>query len=228
MRVLLVEDEPALVRSLVRGLTEEGHSVDTCDSGADALAQGRALPYDVVLLDWMLPDLDGLAVLRAWRREGLRTPVIMLTARGTTPEKVAGLRAGADDYLTKPFDFDELLARIAAVARRSEGEALRATVGDVHLDGRRRALVRGEAEASLTGREFALASAFFARPGDVLTRAELMRRVWGDDFDGEPNVVDVYVGYLRRKLSALEEEGPGAPRLQTVRGLGWRLAREGG
>jgi DNA-binding response OmpR family regulator len=224
MRILLVEDEPAIARNLTRGLQEEGHTVDRCDTGADALEQGRALPYDVVLLDWMLPDLDGLAVLRAWRREGLRTPVIMLTARGTTPEKVAGLRAGADDYLPKPFDFEELLARIAAVVRRSQGETLRATVGDLHLDGRRRALVRGEAEASLTGREFALASAFFARPGDVLTRAELLRRVWGDDFDGEPNVVDVYVGYLRRKLALLEDaEGAAALRLSTVRGLGWRL-----
>lgn len=226
MRILLVEDEPALVRSLTRGLSEEGHVVDTCDSGAEALRQARLISYDVMLLDWMLPDLDGLSVLRGWRREGLRTPVIMLTARSTTAEKVAGLRAGADDYMTKPFNFEELLARISAVSRRSEGEALRATVGDVHLDGRRRVLVRGETETTLTGREFALASAFFSRPGDVLTRAELLRRVWGERFDGEPNVVDVYVGYLRKKLQLLEEEGPGVPRLSTVRGLGWRLSTD--
>jgi two-component system OmpR family response regulator len=166
----------------------------------------------------------------------------MLTARGTTPEKVAGLRAGADDYLPKPFDFEELLARLAAVTRRTQGEALRTTVGDVHLDGRRRALCRGDVEATLTGREFALAAAFFAHPGDVLTRAELLRRVWGDDFDGEPNVVDVYVSYLRRKLALLEPEPGevvpsggvmgatpgtgGGVRLATVRGLGWRLERE--
>ena len=143
MKLLLVEDEERLSRALVRGLTEEGHAVDLCASGADALSQGAALGYDVVILDWMLPDLDGVSVLRAWRAAGMTTPVLMLTARGTVPEKVQGLRAGADDYLTKPFDFEELLARIEALHRRAEGASRARAVGDVSLDPRRRTLSRG-------------------------------------------------------------------------------------
>ncbi len=221
MRLLLVEDERALAAAVGRGLREEGHVVDLCETGEDALAQGRRLSYDAILLDWGLPDLDGLSVLRAWRREGLQTPVIMLTARDAIPEKVAGFEAGADDYLPKPFAFEELLARLGAIARRAGGAAvLRTEAGDVVLDVRRRALARGDAEVTLTAREFDLASAFFGHPGDVLTRGELMTRVWGPDFDGEPNVVDVYVGYLRRKLGHLASA---RTRIETVRGLGWRL-----
>lgn len=221
MRLLLVEDERTLAAALGRGLREEGHQVDLCETGADALAQARALAYDVILLDWGLPDLDGLSVLRAWRREGLQTPVIMLTARGTVPEKVAGFDAGADDYLAKPFAFQELLARLGALARRGGGSAgLRAEVGDLVLHVARRSLARGDAEVTLTAREFELASALFARVGDVLTRSELLARVWGPDFDGEPNVVDVYVGYLRKKIARLD---PQEVALETVRGLGWRL-----
>ncbi|MCB9522661.1 MAG: response regulator transcription factor [Myxococcales bacterium] len=225
MRLLLVEDERPLAAALGRGLREEGHQVDLCENGADALAQARALPYDVILLDWGLPDLDGLSVLRAWRREGLQTPVIMLTARGAVAEKVAGFDAGADDYLPKPFAFEELLARLGALARRGGGGAtgLRAQVGDLVLHVPRRSLARGDAEVTLTAREFDLAGALFARPGDVVTRSELLGRVWGPDFDGEPNVVDVYVGYLRKKIARLAPEGAV---LETVRGLGWRLRAE--
>jgi two-component system OmpR family response regulator len=224
MKILLVEDEERLSRALVRGLSEEGHTVDLCDHGNDALSQGAALSYDVVILDWMLPDLDGVSVLRAWRAAGLRTPVLMLTARGTVPERVQGLRAGADDYLTKPFDFEELLARIEALHRRAEGSNAALAVGDVTLDPRRRALRRGEREVSLTAREFALASELFAHAGDVLTRSALLDRVWGARFDGEPNVVDVYVGYLRRKLADLDAQGV---TVRTVRGVGYRLEPAG-
>lgn len=220
MKLLLVEDEERLARSLVRGLTEEGHAVDLCALGGDALAQGAALDYDAVILDWMLPDVDGLTVLRTWRAAGLRTPVLMLTARGTVPEKIQGLRAGADDYLTKPFDFDELLARLEALHRRAEGVEGARALGDVTLDPRRRTLSRGERHVSLTAREYALATEFFAHAGDVLTRSELLDRVWGARFDGEPNIVDVYVGYLRRKLADLGAEELA---LRTVRGVGYRL-----
>lgn len=220
MKLLLVEDEARLARTLVRGLTEEGHAVDHCALGGDAIPQGAALGYDVIVLDWMLPDVDGLSVLRAWRAAGLRTPVLMLTARGTVAEKVRGLRVGADDYLTKPFDFEELLARLEALHRRAEGlDGVRA-VGDVSLDPRRHALCCAERSVALTAREYALAAALFARPGDVLTRAELLDRVWGPHFDGEPNIVEVYVGYLRRKLTEL---GAARVALRTVRGMGYRL-----
>lgn len=223
MKLLLVEDEERLSRALVRGLTEEGHAVDLCASGEDALSQAAALGYDVVILDWMLPDLDGLSIVRAWRASGLRTPVLMLTARGTVPERVQGLRAGADDYLAKPFDFDELLARIEALHRRAEGLDAPRSLGGVTLDTRGRALLRGDRQVALTAREFALASALFSHPGDVLTRSELLDRVWGSRFDGEPNVVDVYVGYLRRKLAEL---GAAELALRTVRGVGYRLELE--
>lgn len=224
MKILLVEDEERLSRALVRGLSEEGHRVDLCACGNDALTQGAALDYDVVILDWMLPDLDGVSVLRTWRAAGMRTPVLMLTARGTVPERVQGLRAGADDYLTKPFDFEELLARLEALHRRADGSNAAFVVGELHLDPRRRALRRGDREVSLSAREFALASEFFARAGDVLTRSELLDRVWGARFDGEPNVVDVYVGYLRRKLADLDAQ---TVALRTVRGVGYRLEVSG-
>jgi DNA-binding response OmpR family regulator len=220
MKILLVEDEARLARSIVRGLTEEGHQVDLCALGGDALAQGAALAYDVAVLDWSLPDIDGLAVLRAWRAAGVRTPVLMLTARGTVPERVQGLRAGADDYLTKPFDFEELLARMEALHRRAEGVDGARAVGDVTLDPRRRTLSRGDRSVALTAREYSLAAELFAHAGDVLTRTALLDRVWGSRAEAEPNVVDVYVGYLRRKLADLGAEGV---TLRAVRGVGYRL-----
>jgi len=222
VKVLLVEDEPRLADALRRGLTEEGHQVDVCDDGRAALEQGIALPYDVAILDWMLPGLDGLAVLRGWRQRGVRAPVIMLTARGTTAEKVQGLRVGADDYLVKPFAFEELLARLDALYRRGPGgAALDLDVGGVTLDVRRRALCAGGREVALSGREYALAVEFFAHPGDALTRSELLTRVWGSPSFGDPNVVDVYVGYLRRKI---EEIGASAVQIRAVRGVGYRIA----
>ncbi|MBM4344933.1 MAG: response regulator transcription factor [Deltaproteobacteria bacterium] len=224
MRILLVEDEARLVRQIVRGLREEGHVVDSCDTAADAESQALALAYDVVVLDWMLPDGDGLAVLRRLRDRGLATPTLMLTARADTAEKVQALRTGADDYLTKPFAFDELLARLEALHRRAGATAVRMTVADAHLDPLRRSLVCGDKAVALTAREFALARELFAHAGEVLTRSELLAAVWGPQFDGEPNIADVYIGYLRKKLA---ETGAERAVIRTVRGAGYRLDGSG-
>ncbi len=223
MRLLLVEDEPKMARMLQRGLGEEGHQVDVCSSGEAARQQALDVPYDVVLLDWGLPDLDGVSVLRELRQRGLTTPVLLLTARGTTGEKVTGLRAGADDYLVKPFDFDELLARLEALRRRSgPAEAhLTQTLGDCTIELRRRVLRCGDREVTLTSREFALLSELMALGQDTATRSRLLLKVWGGDFEGTGNVVDVYVGYLRSKL---EKVGSARVKLEAVRGVGYRLA----
>ncbi|MBL8976628.1 MAG: response regulator transcription factor [Myxococcales bacterium] len=225
MRILAVEDDERLVVLLQRGLREEGHVVDACGTCADALGQAQTIAYDVILLDWMLPDGDGLSLLRSWRDRGVETPVLMLTARGAVGERVLGLRSGADDYLVKPFDFAELLARIEALGRRRGGESGQLRVGNVVLDGRRRVVIAGTQEVALTAREFALCSLLFRRVGEVLTRSELLASVWGPSFDGEPNVLDVYVGYVRAKLAQLGAE---APTIRAQRGVGYRLlAAEG-
>ncbi|MEN9799535.1 MAG: hypothetical protein RL653_3232 [Pseudomonadota bacterium] len=226
MKVLIVEDEPRMARMLQQGLTEEGHQVDVCGRAGEALPQAESIAYDVILLDWGLPDQDGVSLLRTWRGRGLRTPVLLLTARGSTGEKVVGLRAGADDYLVKPFDFDELLARTEALARRGGGaqQPVR-RAGELEVDLGRQVLRRGQVEVPLTRREFALLEALLARAGDVLTRAELLAQVWGEAFDGSPNVVDVYVGYLRQKL---ERAGAVEASVESVRGLGYRLRLDGG
>ena len=223
MRLLLVEDEVRLASSLLQGLREEGHQVDHCTTASDAREQALGLDYEVILLDWMLPDGDGLELLRGWRRRGLRAPVLMLTARGTVPERVTGLRAGADDYLAKPFDFEELLARLEALRRRAEGGLQARAAGDVELDGKRRVLRRGEREVALTPREYQLALELFTHAGEVLPRSTLISTVWGANFDGDPNVLDVYVGYLRAKLHELQA----ATALATVRGTGFRLVAGG-
>jgi two-component system OmpR family response regulator len=219
VRVLLVEDDERMSRLVHRGLVEEGHQVDICHRGGDAAIQAQAIAYDVIILDWGLPDLDGVSVLRRWRERGVETPVLMLTARGAVGERVVGLRAGADDYLIKPFDFEELLARLDALHRRGTSGTPR-RLGALAVDERRRALCLGERVESLTSREWQLWLAFAEHRGDVLTRAELLKRVWGPDFDGEPNVIDVYVGYLRTKLAAL---GAGHVAIRSVRGIGYRL-----
>lgn len=218
MRILLVEDDPRMATLLRRGLTEEGHQVDACARGGDAASQARSVRYDVIVLDWGLPDVDGVSLLRRWRERGLATPVLMLTARGAVGERVTGLRAGADDYLTKPFDFEELLARLDAIHRRAGGA--RCEFGALSVDEHRRALIQAGCEEPLTGREWQLWRELAEHPGDVRTRSELLARVWGPDFDGEPNVVDVYVGYLRGKLVSV---GADHVRIRAVRGVGFRL-----
>ncbi len=186
-------------------------------TGGEALVHGLDGAHDVILLDWALPDVDGVTVLREWRARGLRAPVLLLTARGTTGEKVTGLRAGADDYLVKPFDFEELLARIEALGRR--GAPAEAPLGGAVLDPRRRALTRGGEAEPLTAREYALLQALSAQPGGVLSRASLIEEVWGKGFDGNANIVDVYVGYLRTKLQRIGARA----RIDSVRGVGYRL-----
>lgn len=212
-----------MARLLERGLREEGHVVDLCDRGDVALEQAARVAYDVVILDWSLPEMDGLTVLRRWRERGLATPVLLLTARGTVGERVTGLRAGADDYLVKPFDFEELVARLEALHRRGAGQDVPRRIGPLTLDVRRRVLVRGQDEVSLTAREMELLAALAARAGDAVTRSELLSAVWGPSFDGEPNVVDVYVGYLRQKLRALAGD---EVVIHAVRGVGFRLVPE--
>jgi two-component system, OmpR family, response regulator len=194
--------------------------VDVCATGGEARAQAQDIAYDVILLDWSLPDMDGVAVLREWRRRGLRTPVLLLTARGSTGEKVTAFHAGADDYLVKPFEFAELLVRIEALHRRGGAEAASA-LGPLKLDPRRRALLRDDRAESLTPREYALAAVLATHPGEVLSRTRLLEAVWGSEFGGNANVVDVYIGYLRAKLERLAP--PGVVRIEAVRGVGYRL-----
>jgi DNA-binding response OmpR family regulator len=221
VRLLIVEDEPRMGALLVRGLTEEGHTVDLCATAAEARRRVDLVGYGVIVLDWGLPDGDGLALLQAWRGAGLTTPVLMLTARGSSGEKVLGLRTGADDYLVKPFDFDELVARLEALHRRHQGGIADAvSLGDIQFFRRRRQLARGATQVELTAREYQLFSALLDHLGDAVTRGELLSSVWGPHFDGEPNVLEVYIGYLRAKLDLL-----GSPdlRIATVRGVGYRL-----
>ena len=228
MKLLLVEDEAILARSLGQGLREEGHQVDVCRTGAEALRQAKDIDYDAVVLDWMLPDLDGVTILRTWREQGLRTPVLMLTARGSVGERVTGLRAGADDYLVKPFAFAELLARLEAIHRRGSGQLELHRVGPVAVDGRRRVLTGPDGELGLTPREYALACELCSHAGEVVARRHLLEAVWGTSYTGDPNVLDVYVGYLRGKLQRVAGE---AVTIKAVRGVGFRLlaaaAREG-
>lgn len=223
MKLLLVEDEEHLARVVVQGLSEEGHQVDLCTTGERARVQAQDIEYDAIVLDWMLPDVDGVTVLRRWRDAGLRTPVLMLTARGTVGERVTGLKAGADDYLTKPFAFAELLARLEALHRRGSGQLEQFRAGPVSVDGRRRMLVGPEGELGLTPREYALACELFGHGGDVLSRLHLLSAVWGTHFDGDPNVLDVYVGYLRGKLGRVAGD---RVKIKAVRGVGFRLLAE--
>ena len=221
MKVLVIEDEPRMTQLLRRGLTEEGHTVDTCDSAARATESVRYADYDVIILDWGLPDADGITLLRTWRAEGLATPVLMLTARGSSGEKVLALRTGADDFLVKPFDFEELIARLEALHRRASAGATGATaLGDLQFQRARRQLIGPSGAVELTSREFQLLSAFTERPGDIRTRSELLSKVWGAHYEGDANVVDVYVGYLRLKL---ESAGARRVSIATVRGSGYRL-----
>jgi two-component system, OmpR family, response regulator len=225
MRILLVEDHAKLAGLLRRGLLEEGITADVAENGADGLWRATEDPYDVVVLDVMLPDLDGVEVCRRIRAAGVRTPVLMLTAVGGVPDRVAGLEAGADDYLVKPFAFDELLARLRALARRGDvvpGKEVR--VGDLVLDPRTRRVFRGDTEVVLTGQEFALLEAMARRPGEVLTREQLVHLAWDIAYEARSNVVDVCVKGLRDRIDRPFGRGS----LQTVRGLGYRLVGDPG
>jgi DNA-binding response OmpR family regulator len=221
MRILVVEDERKVASFIRQGLGEEGHAVEVAADGAKALdlVLGDP-PYDLVVLDLMLPRRDGFAVLRALREERVKTPVLILTARESVSDKVTGLDLGADDYLTKPFAFEEFLARVRALLRRGGTE--RAPVlrlDDLTLDPATRKVTRGGRPIDLTPREYALLEYFLRNPGRILTRPLIAEHVWGIDFDPESNIIDVYVGYLRRRL----EETAGPRLLHTVRGVGYVL-----
>jgi two-component system OmpR family response regulator len=220
MRLLVVEDDVKLVRALERGLMQEGYAVDVARTGDAALDHATRRPYDAVILDLMLPGVDGFTVCRALRDRDRWFPVLMLTARGDVGDRIRGLDSGADDYLVKPFDFGELLARLRALIRRGPSERPPVLeVGDLRFDRDARTVTRGGREVDLTPREFGLLEFLAAHAGQVVSRTELLEHVWDEHEDASPNLVDVYVGYLRRKL-----EQPSGPRLiRTVRGVGFML-----
>jgi two-component system OmpR family response regulator len=225
VRALVVEDELKMAALIRRGLVEEGYAADVARTGEDAIQMARATAYDVIMLDVMLPDLDGFSVCRELRTSGVWTPILMLTARERVEDRVAGLDAGADDYLTKPFSFAELLARLRALARR--GQVERPTlleVGSLRLDPATRQVWRGDVPVELSAKEFALLETFLRRPGQVLSRLDLLEHVWDYAYENRSNVVDVYVRYLRAKL----DQPFGLRSIETVRGAGYRLRPDGG
>jgi two-component system OmpR family response regulator len=227
MKLLLVEDDAKLVRALERGLGREGYAIDVARDGNDALRQAGARDYDAIVLDVMLPGPDGFAVCETLRLQGSRTPVLMLTARADVHDRIRGLNGGADDYLAKPFDFGELVARLRALTRRSpaasapepaqKGPVTR--VGDLQIDAERSVATRAGSSVELSARELAVLQCLARQPGRVVSRSELLEEVWGADFDRSSNLVDVYVGYLRKKL----EQPSGQRLIRTVRGTGFLL-----
>jgi DNA-binding response OmpR family regulator len=222
MRILIVEDERRLVGALKRGLEREGYAVDALFSGEDAAAGLEAAPeeYDVVILDVMLPGIDGVQVCRDLRAEGIAIPILMLTARDSTRDKVLGMDSGADDYLVKPFAFEELLARLRMLLRRPPVLLpAQLTVGELVLDSARRRVTRRGREIRLTAKEFALLELLMRNAGQVLSREQIMAHVWDAEFDSFSNVVDVHVKNLRKKV----DDGRGDSLLETVRELGYRL-----
>ena len=223
MRLLVVEDELKMAGLLVRGLREDGHAVDVARTGDDALWMGQAVEYDAVVLDLMLPGLDGVSVCRAWRENGVWTPVLMLTARDAVEDRVAGLDAGADDYLPKPFSFAELNARLRALARRGVPERPAVVeVGDLRLDPATRQVWRGDVEIQLSTKEFALLETLMRRAGQVLSRLHLLEHAWDYAYENRSNVVDVYIRYLREKV----DRPFGRESIETVRGAGYRLRKD--
>ena len=220
MRLLVVEDDVKLVRALQRGLQREGYAVDLAQSGDDALAQASERDYDAVVLDVMLPGADGFDVCRALRDRERRMPVLMLTARDQVKDRIRGLDAGADDYLVKPFDFGELLARLRALIRRGPTERPPVLeVGDLRVDPATHSVTRAGREVELTAREFALLHFLAQHAGEVVSRAQLLEHVWEEGDEGSTNVVDVYIGYLRNKV----EKPFRSKIIRTVRGIGFML-----
>jgi two-component system OmpR family response regulator len=220
MRVLVVEDEKKLGELLARGLREEGHAADLAGRGEEALWMTRAVDYDAIVLDVMLPGMDGFEVCRKLRDGEVWSPVLMLTARDDVVDRVAGLDSGADDYLVKPFSFEELLARLRALRRRAPIERPAVLeVGDLRLDPAQHRAWRGDAELDLSAKEFALLELFMRRPGVALSRTQLLDSAWDMAFESRSNVIDVYVRYLREKI----DRPFGRDSIETVRGVGYRL-----
>jgi two-component system OmpR family response regulator len=220
VRVLVVEDEVKLAALIRKALCEQGMLADVAIKGEDALWMAAATPYDVLMLDVNLPGIDGFEVCHRLRADGVRTPILMLTARDGVDDRITGLNTGADDYVVKPFDFDELFARIRALARRGpveRGPTL--TVGDLSLDVATHIVTRAGVEIELSTKELQLLEVFMRRPGQVLTRYDLLEGAWEMDYENRSNVVDVYVGYLREKI----DRPFGVETIETVRGSGYRL-----
>jgi two-component system OmpR family response regulator len=225
MRVLIVEDEVKMAGLIRRGLRREGMAADVAACGEDALWMADATEYDVVILDVMLPGIDGFDVCRQLREKGIWAPVLMLTARDSVRDRVAGLDGGADDYLVKPFSYAELLARLRALARRGPVERpAELSVGDLRLDPARRQVWRGEREIELSAKEFAVLETFMRRPGEVLSRFQLLEHAWDYDYENRSNIVDSYVRFLRNKV----DRPFGVESIETVRGAGYRLREDGG
>ncbi len=220
VRLLLVEDEPGVARFVRQGLLEAGYTVDVVTEGKEGLAHALSDAYDAVILDIMLPGLSGIEIVKRIRNRGMKTPVILLTARDTVSDRVAGLDAGADDYLIKPFAFPELLARIRALLRRPPVQTNTIlTFDELELDTARHEVRRAGRSIELSPREFALLEVFMRHPHQALTRAQIIEHVWSFDLYSETNVIDVYVGYLRRKI----DRGFNRTLIQTVRGVGYRM-----
>jgi two-component system, OmpR family, response regulator len=225
MRVLIVEDELRMAGLIRRGLVGEGLAADIAENGEDALWMAAASEYDAIVLDVMLPGIDGYETCRRLRKDGIWAPVLMLTARDSVEDRVAGLDTGADDYLVKPFAFAELLARLRALARR--GELVRPSVlevGDLRLDPASRRVWRGASEIQLSAKEFALLETFMRRPDEVLSRLHLLEHAWDFAYENRSNIVDVYVAHLRNKV----DQPFGRTSIETIRGSGYRLRRDGG
>jgi two-component system, OmpR family, response regulator len=223
VRILIVEDEPKMADVLRRGLTRAGLAVDAVELGGDALIRAGATQYDAIVLDAMLPDIDGIEVCRRLRANRVWSPVLMLTARSGVPDRVDGLDAGADDYVAKPFAFDELLARLRALARRGPVERPPVLeVGDLRLDPAGHRAWRGDTLLDLSAKEFALLEIFMRHPGQVLSRFTLLEHAWEGDYENRSNVVDVHLRQLREKI----DRPFGHASLQTVRGVGYRLCED--
>jgi DNA-binding response OmpR family regulator len=221
MRVLLVEDEKKLAAFIKKGIEKKcGHAVDVIHDGEEGLFYAGAVDYDLIILDIMLPGKDGLTVLRELRRNGVKTPILLLTAKATIESKVEGLDSGSDDYLTKPFDLRELVSRVNVLLRRnSVDQPVALTVGDLTLDPVKRIAQRGDQTLTLTAREFSLLEYLMRKKGHALTRTQVMDHVWSGEFEGASNIVDVYIKYLRAKV-----DQPGMTKLiHTVWGVGYRL-----
>jgi heavy metal response regulator len=223
MRLLVVEDEKKVASFIKKGLEEEGYAVDLASDGKTGLMMGLDGVHNLIILDVNLPRMDGLSVLQQLRKKKVTTPVLLLTVRAAIEDKVLGLDTGADDYLTKPFSFQELLARVRALLRRrTEAEPPLLRVADITLDPARRLVFRGQEKIELTTKEFALLGYFMRNPGRVLTRTMIAEHVWDYDFDPMTNVIDVYVNYLRKKI----DSGREAKLIHTVRGAGYVLQAE--
>ena len=223
MRVLIVEDEPKMAALLRRGLVAEGMAVDVTADGEDAIPRAEATAYDAIVLDVMLPGIDGFEVCRRIRDAGVWSPVLMLTARDSVRDRVAGLDAGADDYLTKPFSYAELLARLRALVRRGDAERPAVLeVGELRLDPATHQVWRGKTELSLSTKEFAVLETFMRRPNQVLSRFDLLEHAWDYEYENRSNVVDAYVRLLRKKI----DKPFGTDTIETVRGAGYRLRAE--